>query len=350
MFRTLQRWQERYLGDEQALVLVMLLVIAGLLVLWMGSILAPIFASMVLAYLLQGLVKVMKQLGMPKLVAVTGVTLLFLLVLVGTIFGLIPLLWQQLSRLAARDLPSMTEQVQNVILSLSEKFSGIFGEQLVRAWSDALNSQITEFSSAILSSSLDTLFNLVQLGVYLILVPLLVFFMLKDSPALLKWCTSFLPERRHILQQVWVELDRQLANYVRGKALEILIVGTVAYIIFAVLDLNYAVLLGLLVGLSVLVPYVGALVVTVPVLAVGYFQWGTGDTFLYLAVSYAILQTLDANMLVPLLFSEAVSLHPVAIILAVLVFGGLWGFWGIFFAIPLATLVKALLEAWPRTE
>ena len=350
MFRTLQRWQQRYLGDEQALVLVMMLVIAGLLVLWMGSILAPIFASVVLAYLLQGLVKVMKQLGMPKLVAVTGVTLLFLLALVGTIFGLIPLLWQQLSRLAARDLPSMTEQIQNVILSLSEKFSGIFGEQLVRSWSDALNSQITEFSSTILSSSLDTLFNLVQLGVYLILVPLLVFFMLKDSPVLLKWCTSFLPERRHILQQVWIELDRQLANYVRGKVLEILIVGAVAYIIFAVLDLNYAALLGLLVGLSVLVPYVGALVVTVPVLAVGYFQWGTGDTFLYLAVSYAILQTLDANMLVPLLFSEAVSLHPVAIILAVLVFGGLWGFWGIFFAIPLATLVKALLEAWPRTE
>ncbi len=350
MFRILQRWQERYLGDEQAVVLLLLLLSAVLLMLWMGGILAPIFASVVLAYLLQGLVKIMQQRGAPKLVAVTAVTLLFVLVLFGTIFGLIPLFWQQMRGLTSQDLPSMAEQVQNIIIGLSQKFSGIFGEQQVQAWSESLNSQITEFSRSILSLSLAALFNLVQLGVYLILVPLLVFFMLKDSPSLLRWCTNFLPERRHILQQVWAEMDCQLANYVRGKVLEILIIGVGAYIIFAILGLNYAALLGLLVGISVLVPYVGAMVVTVPVLAVGYFQWGVGDTFLYLVVSYTILQAIDANVLVPLLFSEAVSLHPVAIILAVLVFGGLWGFWGIFFAIPLATLVKALLEAWPRKE
>jgi putative permease len=65
-------------------------------------------------------------------------------------------------------------------------------------------------------------------------------------------------------------------------------------------------------------------------------------------IAYAIIQALDGNLLVPLMFSEVVNLHPVAIILAILVFGGLWGFWGIFFAIPLATLVKAVINAWPR--
>ena len=62
---------------------------------------------------------------------------------------------------------------------------------------------------------------------------------------------------------------------------------------------------------------------------------------------YAVIQALDGNVLVPLLFSEVVNLHPVAIIVAVLIFGGLWGFWGVFFAIPLATLFKAILRAWP---
>ena len=66
--------------------------------------------------------------------------------------------------------------------------------------------------------------------------------------------------------------------------------------------------------------------------------------------TYGIIQALDGNVLVPLLFSEAVNLHPVAIICAVLLFGGLWGFWGVFFAIPLATLFKAVINAWPRTE
>lgn len=71
---------------------------------------------------------------------------------------------------------------------------------------------------------------------------------------------------------------------------------------------------------------------------------------MYLMIAYGIIQALDGNVLVPLLFSEAVNLHPVAIIVAVLVFGGLWGFWGVFFAIPLATLIKAILNAWPKAK
>jgi len=62
---------------------------------------------------------------------------------------------------------------------------------------------------------------------------------------------------------------------------------------------------------------------------------------------YAFIQFLDGNLLVPLLFSEVVNLHPVAIIVAVVFFGSLWGVWGVFFAIPLATLVQAMLKAWP---
>jgi putative permease len=65
---------------------------------------------------------------------------------------------------------------------------------------------------------------------------------------------------------------------------------------------------------------------------------------------YVVIQGLDGNVLVPLLFSEAVNLHPVAIILAILFFGGIWGLWGVFFAIPLATLIKAIINAWPTPE
>ena len=114
------------------------------------------------------------------------------------------------------------------------------------------------------------------------------------------------------------------------------------------LGLQYAALLATLVGFSVLVPYVGAAVVTIPIALVAYFQFGWVWEFGYVMIAYAIIQALDGNLLVPLLFSEVVNMHPVAIILAILVFGGLWGFWGIFFAIPLATFVKAVINAWPR--
>ncbi|MFT5482460.1 MAG: putative permease, partial [Halieaceae bacterium] len=116
------------------------------------------------------------------------------------------------------------------------------------------------------------------------------------------------------------------------------------------MGLNYAALLALLVGVSVVIPYIGATVVTIPVALIALVQWGISPEFLTLLFVYLVIQALDGNVLVPLLFSEAVDLHPVAIIFAVVLFGGLWGLWGVFFAIPLATLVKAVLDAWPKQE
>ena len=71
---------------------------------------------------------------------------------------------------------------------------------------------------------------------------------------------------------------------------------------------------------------------------------------LYVISAYTVIQFLDGNVLVPVLFSEVVNLHPLAIIVAVLFFGGLWGMWGVFFAIPLATLIQAVINAWPRQK
>jgi len=139
-----------------------------------------------------------------------------------------------------------------------------------------------------------------------------------------------------------------MGNYIRGKVNEIFIVAMFTYIPIVIMELHYAPLLAVLTGLSVIVPYVGSIIVTIPVVLVAYFQWGLDSSFWWLMGIYVTIHVLDGNILVPILFSEAVNLHPVAIIVAVLVFGGIWGFWGIFFAIPLATLVKALLNAWPR--
>ena len=122
----------------------------------------------------------------------------------------------------------------------------------------------------------------------------------------------------------------------------------VSYVTYKTMGLNYALLLSVLMGLQVVIPYIGATLVTFPVLGVAYFQWGlSGDNFLYILIAYSIIQALDGVILVPVLFSEAVNLHAIAIIVAILFFGGLWGFWGVFLAIPLATVVKAVLTAWP---
>ncbi len=123
-----------------------------------------------------------------------------------------------------------------------------------------------------------------------------------------------------------------------------------SYVTFTFFDLNYAMLLAVLVGLSVIIPYAGAAVVTLPVMFIAYAQWGLSSEFAYVLIAYSVIQFIDGNILVPLLFSEVVNLHPVAIITAVLFFGGIWGIWGVFFAIPLATLINAVINAWPKVE
>jgi putative permease len=172
---------------------------------------------------------------------------------------------------------------------------------------------------------------------------------MKDKSNLINWAGNFLPRNRPLMNRIWLEMDQQISNYIRGKVLEIFIVGCVSYLMFVILGINYALLLSVLVGLSVIVPYIGATVVTIPVAAVAYVQWGIGSEFYTALVAYGVLQLVDGNVLVPVIFSEAVNLHPVAIIAAVLVFGGIWGLAGVFFAIPLATLVKAIINAWPNT-
>ena len=164
------------------------------------------------------------------------------------------------------------------------------------------------------------------------------------------WVLSFLPKDRSALDDIGRQMNCQIAKYVRGKGIEIVIVGLMSYVAFAWFDLNYTALLALLVGLSVIVPYVGATLVTVPVVLVALLQFGISTDFYWVVGLYLVIQILDGNVLVPVLFSEAVDLHPVAIIIAILVFGGLWGVWGVFFAIPLATVVNVLLVSWPEAS
>jgi putative permease len=229
---------------------------------------------------------------------------------------------------------------------LPETYPNIVQLNQIQDVLDGINERVVVLAEQLLSASFSSLGGLGALLIYMILVPLMVFFMVKDKEMLVSNIASLLPSERRLIKQVGTEMNVQIANYIRGKVIEIVIVGTVSVVTFLFMDLRYALLLGVLVGFSVLIPYIGAAFVTIPVAIVALFQWGVTPEFWYLMIAYGIIQALDGNLLVPILFSEAVSLHPVYIIIAVLFFGGLWGFWGVFFAIPLATLVKAVGNAW----
>ena len=346
MYDVLRDWYSRNFSDPQAVILsILLLVVFGLVFLF-GDIMAPVLVALVLAYLLESVVATMERWRLPRTLASTIVLAMIVSTAIIVLFGLIPVLSQQLTSIV-RELPGMVQNIQEQMLRLPEKYPDIFTVEQVNELIGTLRNELTSFTQSVLSFSLARLGNIVMIAVYVVLVPIMVFFALKDKSKLLKFAGKFVPKRSELTFKVWHEVDQKIANYIRGKFVEILIVWVATYVLFAIMGLNYSLLLSFLVGLSVIIPYVGAIAVTVPIALIGFFQWGFSAKLGYLLIAYQVIQILDGNVLVPLLFSEVVNLHPLAIIAAVLFFGGLFGLWGVFFAIPLATLVQAVMNAWP---
>lgn len=349
MLEMLNRWYQRRFSDPHAVSLIALLVVGFIVIYFFGNLLAPLLVAIVLAYLLEWPVMKLVKVGLNRTISVVVVLTLFVGFMLLASFGLMPTIWTQVVNLTA-DIPTMFNDFQRYLSHLPQEYPDLIQPQMVSTFIDTVQSRVLGLGETVVKGSLSSLVSLAALAIYLILVPLLVFFLLKDKEQMLSSFKAVLPRNRRLTNKVAVEMNEQISNYIRGKVTEIIIVGIASYITFAVLDLRYAALLSVATGLSVLIPYIGAAAVTVPIFIVALFQWGVSPDLWYLMLAYGIIQALDGNVLVPVLFSEAVNLHPVAIIVAVLVFGGLWGFWGVFFAIPLATLVKAVWNALPSQE
>ncbi len=349
MFKLFNDWYTRKFSDPHAVTLVVILICSFLFIALFSQLLMPVLVALSIAFLLDLPVNKMVELKLSRTGSTALVVGTFVGVMLIAMLGLMPIIWKQSSSLL-QEVPHMVSEGQRYLLTLPEQYPDIIQASQIETFISTVKDKLLEWGEVALKASLNSISDLVALMVYLILVPLMVFFFLKDKSDLLSGFSRFLPKERRMATQVGKEMNQQIMNYIRGKVIEILIVGISTTIAFVFLDLSYSVLLGVLVGLSVLVPYVGATVVTIPVFLVALFQWGFSNELGYVMLAYGIIQAIDGNIIVPLLFSEAVNLHPVTIIIAVILFGGLWGFWGVFFAIPLATLVKAVINAWSSTQ
>lgn len=349
MIKLLREWYGRHFTDPQRVILLLLIALGLGLALLAGDILAPLLVSVLLAYILEGLIRGLEDAKVPRLPAFLLVYVLFVAGLLAAVLRLVPVLSEQVVDLAAR-LPNMLTVGQRWVEALPELYPELVSPTQVEQILAAVRAEVLAFADEIIRFSLDTVVDVLSIVVYAVVVPILVFFLLKDKRRILDWAKTYLPAPQSLSSRVWGEMDMKVSQYLRGKLIEIGVVWIVTFFAFALFGLQYALLLSFLVGLSVIIPYVGAVVVTVPVLLVGAFQWGLSPEFAYLTLTYLVIQFLDGNLLVPLLFSEAVDLHPAAILTAILVFGGLWGVWGVLFAIPLASLIDVVLRSWPRAE
>jgi len=345
MIQQFREWYRQYLSDPQIVILMTLLICGFLLILFLGDMLAPVFAAIIIAYLLEGLISLLERLKTPRKLAMPAIFSLFILGLLAAIIIFLPLLSKQIAEML-QELPALIANGQKELMQMPQQYPDLISQPQITQFITFIKSEITRMGQYLLSISIASVRSVITIVVYLILVPLMVFFFLKDKIKILTWVKAFLPDNTRLAAEVWHEVNLQVSNYVRGKIWEIIIVWAASYITFSILGLKFALLISMAVGLSVLAPYIGATLMTFPVALIAFFQWGFSSDFFWVMAAYGILQAIDGNLLAPLLLSEVVDLHPVAIIVAILVFGGLWGMWGLFFAIPLATLVHAVLKTW----
>ena len=349
ILRIFKSWyQKKYLNNEP-IIFIGLMLFFYLIIMFMGDYIAPILAALVIAYLLDTFVNILHRVTkIKRALLVYFVYILFLIVLLSMIFVLFPVIINQMIdfiKQASHTLSSLKSGLDE----LSVKYPTLLTDDRINtivSWFDTIDWKKTSSSigTFILKNTATTLPMLFTALIYLFLVPLMVFYFLKDKEAIITWFKGFLPADNGALYYVWNDLKPKLADYVRGKAIESFIVSIATYAGFAYFNLNYAVLLAFGVGLSVIIPYVGMVIITIPVIMVGILQFGLSITFLWLLVVFFVIQALDGNLLVPLLFSEVLNMHPVGVVSAILIFGGMWGLWGIFFAIPLGLLFMSVVN------
>ena len=341
MSNFIKKFINRFFSNEESVYFAILLVTAFIFILIFGNVLLPVIISLVIAFLLNGLMETLISLNFSKRISFS-ITLLVFFGFYLSLFMALPSLGSEINNLL-QNLPTIVATFQETLSSMNNYFS----EEDIELIFANLSSQISNLLSSALGQLAGTVSLMFNAILYAIMIPLMVFFFLKDKAELLPIAASVLPKENDFMKSVFSEMNGQLFNYVTGKFIEMLIVASFSYLVFAILNLPYAVLIAILVGLSVIIPIFGAILVTIPVVLIGLYEWGLTEPFYWLLGLYLIIQMLDGNVLVPLLFSNRNNLHPVIIIISVLFFGGIWGFWGLFFAIPLATFIKAIINSWP---
>ena len=185
MISILKEWQNRYFSDPQVVILGFLLLIGFVFIFLFGNMLIPVFASIIIAYLLEGIVSMLQRCKIPRMASVIAVFLLFLACLLVIIIALLPMLSRQIGQFL-QELPSMMGRGQNALMLLPEKYPDLISEPQIKHILNLIGSELTSLGQRILSLSLASVRGLITILVYLIIVPLLVFFFLKDKKKILK--------------------------------------------------------------------------------------------------------------------------------------------------------------------
>tara|TARA_B100001939_G_C16935465_1_gene615847 strand:+ start:1205 stop:2227 length:1023 start_codon:yes stop_codon:yes gene_type:complete len=333
------------LKNQQLVFLITVLFLAFITLWVLGSLASPILLSIVLAFLFRPLHVYLMKIGVPKGISVF-VTFLIAITLILVFFVIfIPLFINEANRYISEipNLTFITEPLVSFLRQFNAPVPSIESTQ-------TLLSDISGLATDAVSFSISRLQDTAGIILGIILVPIFLFFWLWDTDTLSKGFSKLVPKKRKFLTRVWAETNLNFQNYFKAKFIEVLVVAIFGSLMFWLLGVNSPVLLGVTFGLSQLIPFFGPVFMTFPVLIVSLAQFGLDPYVLVILFCYGMLQNIDGNIFLPFLMSGVVKLPAVVVLLSVFFFGAIFGIWGVFFSVPLASFIKSLLDNWKYAD
>ena len=314
---------------------------------FLSVVMLPVILSGLLFYLLNPLVDLMEKY---KINRVLAISIIFVIIAVLLIIGLavaIPNLQRQVV-IFAQNVPSYLEDADRVIDDLvTKRLPDDFRPQLEQvlaqfstqatAWASNISSKAVNWVSALISGTS-------QVIVALIIMPFMLFYLLRDGKGLRDYITQFLPNKlREPVGKVLSDVNQQLANYVRGQITVAVIVAIMFIIFFKIIGLRYAVALGVTAGVLNLVPYLGSFLAMLPALVLGLIAGPV--MLLKVIIVFIVEQTIEGRFVSPLILGSQLNIHPITILFVLLTSGSMFGIWGVLLGIPIYASAKVVISA-----
>ncbi len=304
-----------------------------------GGLFLPILLSMILAFLLEPVVGYLEGESIPRTASILVIFLLLAGLLTLLAVWLIPHLQRTFLSLQSdfpRYLSRGIEFINEFQTNLQERLPFVENYQFstkIRVFAEKLFAEIL----------LETPKSALRLGSLMILVPLFSFFFLRDGRRMVKTCLNLVPNRYfELAHDLYFTVSYQLANFIRGRILEALIIGIVVTLGLSLTDIRYPLLLGIFAGVTNLIPYIGPIVGMVPGFLIAFVDLGMGGQFWWIVILYFLIAQviLDGFILVPILISKFADLHPLWVIIAIIMGGKLYGVLGMIIGVPIASIIK----------
>ncbi|MCB1404963.1 MAG: AI-2E family transporter [Rhodobacteraceae bacterium] len=315
-----------------------------ILVLWqLGNVIMPFILGMAVAYFLDPVADRLQQMGMNRVFATVTISVAMALLFVIGVLLIVPLLIEQ-TRSLAGIAPQLFEQLTTL---LTERFPSLMDadstvRQSLRSLGEAIQSRGGEVVNAVLGSAASVL----NIAMILIVVPVVAFYMLLDWDPMVARIDALLPrEHAPVIRDVAREINRTVASFIRGMGSVCLVMGVFYAVALMAVGLQFGLVIGAVAGLVTFIPYVGAILGGVLAIGLALFQfWGDWLSVGLVAAVFVAGQMIEGNVLTPKLVGRSVGLHPVWLILALAVFGSLFGFVGMLVAVPVAASMGVVIR------